>query len=216
MEDNYSVIFDGQKVPEESLFSVKQRLKELFKANQARIDALFGGKPVALKRNLSRENALKYQRMLKHAGVDVSVRQVGVARAAETVAPANEGAALTLAPAGSDLVPKESSKETATPSLFKTDQFALAPQDGNLLKPEEIKSKPAVNIDDDAIDWELSKVGENLLKSSEKPSVKVNDIDTSNLSFDDSNKPLSAPAKTVSPSIKTEHIQLQPLDKTDS
>ena len=220
MNNNYSVVFDGQKVPDHELFGVKQRLRELFKADRARIETLFAGKPVVIKHNLSRESAVKYQLMLRKAGVDVELIQVG-AESSDTDVPTQsnvppEEAAFSLAPVGSDLIPKIEGKKSPPPSLFRTDYLSLAPQQGDLIKPEERQKQSPVLIDSEAIDWELSQKGEDLLKESEKQNWQDVLIDTSAIDFLETNELLEKAPKTPAPSIKTDHLTLVSIDKTEA
>ena len=71
---NFDIIFLGQLQPGHTLAEVKRRLIELFKADAAKIDALFSGVAVPLKRNLDQAGAKKYQAVLARAGIKVQVR----------------------------------------------------------------------------------------------------------------------------------------------
>ncbi|WP_296233837.1 DUF805 domain-containing protein [uncultured Pseudomonas sp.] len=67
----YKIVFDGQLMPEASLEMVKTNLARLFKSDLARIDGLFNGTPVALKRDLSESEAGQYLSALQKAGANV-------------------------------------------------------------------------------------------------------------------------------------------------
>jgi hypothetical protein len=73
-EPGFDIIFRGDIVFGQSVVEVKQRLQQLFKADAARIDALFCGRPVPLKRNLDRASAEKYRAVLHKAGIEVELR----------------------------------------------------------------------------------------------------------------------------------------------
>lgn len=70
-EARYKIVFDGQLMPDMALETVKDNLMRLFKSEPGRIDALFGGNPVALKRNLIEGDADKYLAALHRAGARV-------------------------------------------------------------------------------------------------------------------------------------------------
>ena len=67
----YKIVFDGQLMPEASLEMVKTNLARLFKSDLARIDSLFSGTPVALKRDLGEGEAEQYLTALQKAGAKV-------------------------------------------------------------------------------------------------------------------------------------------------
>lgn len=215
--NKFSVVFDGQKVPDAELFGVKQRLKEVFNADRDRIETLFADKPVALKRNLSRENALKYQHMFKKKGIEVTLVQTSGVSRAEPVTPAPqepEEPLYSLAPLGRDLSDDAEDKAQNRPSLFRTDHLGLAPQKGYILKADERKPLPTAPLNGEYGDWELNDMGEDLLKKSEKQIWQEADIDTSELDFIDTQAPLSPPAKKVVNLINTDHLELLPIEQT--
>ncbi|MDP9942692.1 DUF805 domain-containing protein [Ectopseudomonas alcaliphila] len=70
-QPRYKIVFDGQLMPEASLETVKENLARLFKSDPARIENLFSGAPVALKRDLDDGEALQYLNALQKAGAKV-------------------------------------------------------------------------------------------------------------------------------------------------
>lgn len=70
-EVRYKIVFDGELMPEMSLDAVKDNLSKLFKSERSKIDALFGGTSVALKRDLAEPEADKYLAALQQAGAKV-------------------------------------------------------------------------------------------------------------------------------------------------
>jgi uncharacterized membrane protein YhaH (DUF805 family) len=70
-QPRYKIVFDGQLMPEASLETVKENLARLFKSDPARIDSLFSGAPVALKRGLGESEAEQYLSALQKAGANV-------------------------------------------------------------------------------------------------------------------------------------------------
>lgn len=73
----FDVIFRGDIAPGHQLLDVKAKMAKLFKADMARIDALFVGGAIALKKNLDQATAEKYQAVLKNAGADVQLAEAG-------------------------------------------------------------------------------------------------------------------------------------------
>ncbi|MDD0842061.1 DUF805 domain-containing protein [Pseudomonas sp. Gutcm_11s] len=74
-EARYKIVFDGKLMPEMTLDTVKDNLARLFKSDQSKIDALFTGSPVALKRDLAEAEADKYMAVLQNAGAQVRKEQ---------------------------------------------------------------------------------------------------------------------------------------------
>lgn len=64
----FKIVFDGQLIPDMALETAKGNLAQLFKSDAARIDALFSGNPIAIKRNLAEDEADKYLAALHRAG----------------------------------------------------------------------------------------------------------------------------------------------------
>lgn len=182
----YDIIFRGDIVFGHQLAEVKLKLQQLFKADAAKIDALFTGRPVPLKRNLDEVTANKYRDVLLKAGAMVEVCSSDKSPAnsppkpaaqprpqsAASVAPAY--AAWTLAPVGADLLP--ASERPAKPAAVAVDTsgLSLRPAEGNLVDSSEVVHElDAVVI---APDLGLAAVGENLIDADEKlelPLVEV-------------------------------------------
>ena len=78
-EARYKIVFDGQLMPEMALETVKDNLARLFKSDPSKIDALFSGSPVALKRDLAETEADKYLAALQQAGAQARKEQEAVA-----------------------------------------------------------------------------------------------------------------------------------------
>ncbi|MES2819482.1 MAG: DUF805 domain-containing protein [Pseudomonadota bacterium] len=70
-EARFKIVFEGQLMPEVSLDAAKDNLARLFKSDRTKIDGLFSGAAVALKRDLGEVEANKYLSVLRNAGVDV-------------------------------------------------------------------------------------------------------------------------------------------------
>ncbi|WP_460133584.1 DUF805 domain-containing protein [Pseudomonas sp. S1_E04] len=74
MSDNrFKIVFDGALLPGVESTTAKLNLAELFKSTVEEIEKLFTGRPVALKRDLSRPDAETYLTALKNAGVDARI-----------------------------------------------------------------------------------------------------------------------------------------------
>lgn len=161
-DERFDLIFRGDIVLGQSLEAVKQRLQQLFKADAAKIDLLFSGRPVALKRQLDRATAEKYQQVLHKAGAQVALRPASEASAK---APPNQQATaqerraqprksagveagparLSLAPVGGFLL-KESERARLAPVTVDVSGLSVRPSEGNLLDGDELPRDEVVPV----------------------------------------------------------------------
>jgi len=202
-ETEFDIIFRGDIVMGHQLAEVKLRLQQLFKTDAARIDALFSGRPVPLKRNLDEASAQRYREVLTQAGALVQVVASGSvntapklvrapersaapttstsAAAAQTV-PARAdsaeastpGISWSLAPAGSDLL---GPGQRAEPMPVQVDisGLSLRPQAGNLVDTAELEKAPEAAIEVPA--FTLAEVGGDLLRADEKAELPLLEIE---------------------------------------
>ena len=77
-EPRYSIMFAGEVLPDFTLDTVKANLASLFKSDLSKIEALFSGQPVPLKRDLASAEADKYLAALQRAGAKVSKQSEGL------------------------------------------------------------------------------------------------------------------------------------------
>lgn len=70
-QHKYKIVFKGELMPDAELDAVKDQLAKLFKSDHTKINALFDGGPIALKRDLSDEEADKYLAALQRTGAKV-------------------------------------------------------------------------------------------------------------------------------------------------
>lgn len=170
-DERFDLIFRGDIVLGQPLASVKQRLQQLFKADEAKIEQLFTGRPVALKRQLDAATAKKYQQVLHKAGAQVEMVP-SQARKAPAEAPAARG--LSLAPVGGLLL-KPSERAKLTPVSVDTSALSLRPAEGDLLDRTERRSEEHMPV---AIpDFELAEAGADLLEGSDRDSLPLASVD---------------------------------------
>lgn len=89
-EAGYDVVFSGQLVEGAALDQVKANVAKLFKVEVARIERLFGGSPVVIKKGVDEATAKKYLIAMKKAGAVCEARDLSAqpAAAAEEPKPA--------------------------------------------------------------------------------------------------------------------------------
>ncbi|MDN6856703.1 DUF805 domain-containing protein [Pseudomonas sp. CAN2814] len=78
-QTRFKIVFDGALMPQTPLETAKENLARLFKSDTSKIDALFSGQPVVLKRDLSDDEAEKYLRALQGAGANARKEADGAA-----------------------------------------------------------------------------------------------------------------------------------------
>lgn len=169
-EPTYHIVFRGDIQMGQTLPQVKQNLAALFGLDIAKVEALFTGKPVVLKRNLNETSAAKFKAALARAGAVVAIK--ADAAAATAASTANSTAASqytwTLAPAGMNLL-RIAERKKRVPAKLGTIEFSLREQQGHLLDETEKPSAPVVVIA--PLNVDLAPVGESLLREQERASL---------------------------------------------
>lgn len=67
----FKIVFNGELMPDVALETAKENLARLFKSDNARINALFSGSTIDIKRDLSENEADQYLKALQSAGAKV-------------------------------------------------------------------------------------------------------------------------------------------------
>lgn len=160
-EPLFDIVFRGDLMPGHHLAEVKLRLARLFKIDPQRVEPLFSGAVVTLKRKLDRSTAGKYQTALRAAGAAVELRP---AQEEEPVpAPAQSAPAageLSLAPVGADLMAGQR-RMAEPPAELDLRNYSVRPLEGYLLDEAE-RPRAAVSPVPDQ-DFDLAPVGADLL-----------------------------------------------------
>jgi hypothetical protein len=76
MEDRYRLVYRGEVLDGEHRAVVKKRLAGLLKVEGERLDALFSGDVVVIRREADRETAAKFEAAFKQAGARLRVATV--------------------------------------------------------------------------------------------------------------------------------------------
>lgn len=97
MSNSFSVVVTGKVVDGFELGQVKANVGKLFKLTEAQIDKMFAGKPVAIRRGIDKEQAIKLRSALAKAGALATVKtsRPPAAKASEAAAAAAEPSAST-------------------------------------------------------------------------------------------------------------------------
>lgn len=180
-EPTYHIVFRGDIQMGQTLPQVKQNLATLFGLDIAKVEALFTGKPVVLKRNLNETSAAKFKAALARAGAVVAIKADAATAASTVNSMAASQYTWTLAPAGMNLL-RIAERKKPVPIKLGTMEFSLREQQGHLLDETEKPSAPVVVIAHLNVD--LAPVGESLLREQERTSLP---------------SPLSAPEWGIAP-----------------
>lgn len=160
-EQQVDVFFRGDIVAGEKVAAVRTRLRELFKADDAQMARLFSGRPVAIRRGQSPEEADRYQQALLNAGALVELRASEPGQPSGEQAPASSAqaaampppagvqenpAGLSIAPVGADVL-REDERATVAPVNVDIGALDVAPQVGDLLEDHEKAQIEPVSVD---------------------------------------------------------------------
>lgn len=193
-EGEFQVIFRGELVGDRPEETVKQQLAALFRMPESKVEALFSGKPVVVKRNLDEATARKFEAAFRKAGAVCELRgpgsDVSGAAAEGTREPAQAGpasasaatepsaAAGTTAPASATAAagdPNNTVLDLRVPETLEG--LEIDSSDAPLAPPED-KAIPEI----DTSELNLAEPGGNLAEPKKQPPP---DIDTSGLEIED-------------------------------
>ncbi|MBC6905763.1 hypothetical protein DWB84_09875 [Saccharophagus sp. K07] len=255
-DERFDLIFSGELVPGFELSQVKKNLQALFRLDDGKINALFCGKPVPLKRGVDSDAANKYRVAMKKAGARVDlVLSQQAAPATPKAAPAptasNDASAPAAAPAGrTEIKSTETSasgakfttslgaqpltaqaprpnivapnfevaavgadvlrpeeRPSVEPVVVDTSYLSVAPQEGNLVKEDELMILPGIAVTIPELD--VAEVGSDLLLPSERAKVEPVQVDLSGLSLAQVGERLGPPRPVAPPPPNVDHIKLQ-------
>lgn len=168
-EPLFDIIFRGDIVFGHQIVDVKQQLQRLFKVDASKIDALFTGAAIPLKRNVNEARAQKYKQALESAGAKVEIKAAGSLTKAARPAPKTRTLERSLG---------SSSELSASPVEERsTSELGLLP-----LSPFEPPSNPEVSPVE-VPNLDIAPVGERLLHEAERAKVEVLDVDVSGISL---------------------------------
>ena len=182
-EQHFEVVFRGDVEPGKSVMDVKEGLAKLFKADPARIEQMFSGKPVVIKGNLDEETALHYQSSLQKVGAVVEIRsnQPAGSAAQNSNIQGDDPQDDNLEDKGSSQGDTPDSQESDPLEDFDFD-FDVAPVGADVL-PDGHK-KEFVPADVDTSHLTVSETGSDVLEKKDQRSYEDRDVDTSHLSVE--------------------------------
>lgn len=137
MSDSYSVVMTGKVAEGQDPEQVKANVGKLFRIDEQQLNRMFAGKPVAVRKGISREQADKICAALMKAGAEAKVRSVKPRTAQPDVTP-QPAAIKAVAPATeASAEPKVASPKTASPkAAAETPKPAAAKSAGGDFTPD--------------------------------------------------------------------------------
>jgi hypothetical protein len=181
----YDIFFRGGVIPGESIDNVKGNLARLFKANATQIDAMFSGRAIVIKKNLSKEAALQYQSAMEKAGARVILREKASSPGTPTPSP-NASTTSNPANAPKPVIPIT----TPQPSTVQTPAKTVA------------TSTSGDNS------WDLAPAGSNVLSESERTPFVPVEVDTSAIKLTSAFAELEIDNTPPPPPPNTDHISV--------
>ena len=144
-ESNFEVIFQGQLLPGADGVAVRAKLAALFKIDAARIEAMFAGQRVVIKKNVDAATAQTYVAALDNAGAIAEIISMAAPAVAAPSEPRQEvpvaPIVMTIAAPGVLLV----EPEPVTPPTFDTSALSLAAVGVDLVEPS-VKIAPQYDL----------------------------------------------------------------------
>lgn len=202
----YAIVFSGEIVEGFQIISVKAHLAKMLRATPDKMQVLFSGKPVVLKRTADKAEAAKYGSALKKVGAHVRVKIIktdpSAAAAPTPTTPTTATTAttpttpttakMTSAAATQSAAAAQKTEASLTAAAPDTSNLSLAPNEGNIVAPTP--PPPPLELDLSGIS-----VSENDGSPLVEPKAEVKlDIDLSSLSvLDNDGSPLVAPKAEV-------------------
>lgn len=124
-EESFNIYYAGEVLEGHDAALVREGLAVLFNANDATLDKLFSGATHLIRRNLDREQALRYKAAMERAGARPRISRNSAGTQAD---------GLSLAAPGSDVLRPEERRRVA-PADIDTTSLSVAPA-GERLGPE--------------------------------------------------------------------------------
>lgn len=228
-QDRFNIVFSGELARGVELAQAQANLAKLFKLNTDKVIALFSGKRVVLKRDLSLDQATQYRLAIKKAGALVELvacaAQARNSAASGGIQPASDnpssrdpekamssadpvqretGVALTLSEPGADvLAPHE--RQPWEERKVDTSYLSVKEGLGDLLEVDEKRRYEQREFD--LGDYHLAEPGEDVLRPQERRNLAPREVDTSSLSLAEPGRlPSQEKAKAATPDIS--HLSL--------
>ncbi|MGB2248851.1 MAG: hypothetical protein ACPH3N_14335 [Alcanivorax sediminis] len=189
-EARFHVVFAGQLVKGADPDTVKANLGRLFKMDAARVEKLFSGQPVVLKKDADQATAMKFRAALKQAGAECVLKPLEGEMAESTAEPvaAKPEEPVASSPGSASAAPaqEQSTGDLETVGTIRTGgtgfsgAFSVADVGEDMDNSEHAPPPPAPDVSH----LSMAGVGEDLGQKKKQEDIKVPDISHLSLSPD--------------------------------
>ena len=187
-DPKYDIYFRGEILPGADAAQVKSAIAQIFKADAAKLATLFSGKVNTIKKSVDKATAAKYQQAFKKAG----------AKAVITLAKEEQSSDVPTASPVNAQQNTARSSESSLESSSKPDSTV----DSTSASTSVIKQAIA-----DA-NWDVLPSGSDLLKPDERRDIPDVDIDTSSIKVVSPFAEIEVDNKPIPPAPDTSHISV--------
>ena len=187
-DPKYDIYFRGEILPGADAAQVKSAIAQIFKADDAKLAILFSGKVNTIKKSVDKATAAKYQQAFKKAG----------AKAVITLAKEEQSSDVPTASPVNAQQNTARSSESSLESSSKPDSTV----DSTSASTSVIKQAIA-----DA-NWDVLPSGSDLLKPDERRDIPDVDIDTSSIKVVSPFAEIEVDNKPIPPAPDTSHISV--------
>jgi len=196
-EKSYQIVVTGELVEGTYLPDVKTKLAALFKTPSEKLDPLFSGKRVVIKKGLGEDAARQYQAAVQRAGLRCAAEEIATEAPSAPAAAASSGP--SLAPVGTVLVEAPS----VAPPDIDTSALDVAPVGATM-----DETPPVTPPDIDTGNITVAPVGGDLV---EHTPPQAPDIDTSTLSVAPPGSQLVEAEVVTPPDIDISDLDIAPV-----
>ena len=211
----YTILFKGEAIEGADINIVKAHFAKLFKANDTKLAQLFSGKVVALKKDLIKSDAAKFQQLFKKAGAKIYIKQTQLSSVAPTLSTQalNQANAEPVSKAQNDITAKPVADETKKPSgdipdfsIFDDAPAAKKSQPAaeSITASQADIAKETIRQQSQEHDLDILPAGSDILTDSERHVFIEADIDLTGISLAEIGaviETLKTDQQTVSPDI---------------
>ena len=187
-DPKYDIYFRGEILPGADAAQVKSAIAQIFKADAAKLAILFSGKVNTNKKSVDKATAAKYQQAFKKAG----------AKAVITLAKQVQSSEPPAAPVTAQQETAPLSESSPAESSSKPDSTADSAPD----------STPAIQQAIADANWDVLPSGSDLLKPDERRDIPDVDIDTSSIKVVSPFAEIEVDNKPIPPAPDTSHISV--------
>jgi len=147
MSERFQLMFRGEILDGQHEAVVKKRLAQLLNIDDDRVQRLFAGEPVVIKKDVDRTTAARYQAEFKKAGARLRVTGDAAADPADTPADADSTAEdPTIADPGAMMSDADDEPPPAAPD---TSHLSVAETGSDLLEEEHRAEEVVLDVDPD-------------------------------------------------------------------